>query len=115
MISLKVSMKRFSTKSIVMMSRITKRLVNYFWPLSMMSNTTISLSPSADGVWTPSLRWYNKNFAYSKHFSRQNFRAWKRFVASLPLRRNKLEKISHDYLERAETRRIFASDLRFIR
>ena len=45
---------------------------------------------------------------------RQDFGAWRRFVASLLLRRNKSEKFSHEYLERAETRRNFASWLREI-
>ena len=45
--------------------------------------------------------------------ARQDFGAWRRFVASLLLRRNKLEKISNDYLERAETRRNFAVENKF--
>jgi hypothetical protein len=45
---------------------------------------------------------------------RQDFGAWRRFVASLPLRRNKSEKFSHEYLESARNRRNFASWLREI-
>ena len=46
--------------------------------------------------------------------ARQDFGAWRRFVASLPLRRNNFKKICRNYLERAETRRNFASWLREI-
>ena len=45
---------------------------------------------------------------------RQDFGAWRRFVAFLLLRRNNFKKICRNYLESARNRRNFASWLREI-